>query len=101
MRHSAASDVLLCSSTHFLMMMMPKGEDKQDSSSLSEFKDILPLRLYYTITCRFSWKTLTMECRAPEQDVHVSPETVAELLRVWMLMLELVVMVGESGALKT
>ena len=34
----------------------------------------------------FSWKTFTMDSRAPEQDVHVSLETAAEL-RVRMLKL--------------
>ena len=45
-------------------------------------------------------KTLAPEGLAPEEDIHVAPEGVAELTRVLMLVLDHVVIVRVSRALE-
>ena len=103
MRHSESSFDSSFSVKHILMISWP--EEEQNLRTLSETKE-QSSSVFYIYSVSWTWslprKTLTPECLALEEGVHVAPEGVAELLCLWMLMLRLVpvVIVGVSGALE-
>ena len=88
---------------HLEMVTSPADEQNLRTSTEKQNEVSLPIIHSFTwITWSLPRKTLAPEGLALEEGVHVAPEGVTELLRLWMLMLRLVpgVIVGVSGALE-